>query len=105
MEMPPSPEENSDAVFAARMADIPRSFLREILKVATAPGMISLAGGCPTKTCFPLRRSEQRVIKFSGFTGRMFSSTAIRRACLNCASLLLTITGSEASIMYCQRIF
>jgi 2-aminoadipate transaminase len=43
-----------DEVFATRMLDIPRSFLREILKVAISPGMISFAGGLPNKDLFPL---------------------------------------------------
>jgi 2-aminoadipate transaminase len=43
-----------DSLFADRMADIPRSFLREILSVATQPGMISFAGGLPNKELFPV---------------------------------------------------
>jgi len=40
-------------IFAERMNNIPRSFIREILKTALEPGMISFAGGLPNKDLFP----------------------------------------------------
>lgn len=43
-----------EALFATRMMNIPRSFLREILKTALEPGMISFAGGLPNKELFPI---------------------------------------------------
>lgn len=43
-----------DAIFADRVTDVPRSFLREILKVALEPNMISFAGGLPSRELFPL---------------------------------------------------
>jgi 2-aminoadipate transaminase len=42
-----------ESVFANRMNNIPRSFLREILQVAREPGMISFAGGLPNQDLFP----------------------------------------------------
>jgi len=40
--------------FARRMEGVPRSFIREILKVAVSPNIISFAGGLPNKDLFPL---------------------------------------------------
>jgi 2-aminoadipate transaminase len=39
--------------FAARMSSIPKSFLREILKVTSNPDVISFAGGLPNPEYFP----------------------------------------------------
>ena len=41
-------------LFADRIADVPRSFIREILKVALDPTVISFAGGLPNREYFPL---------------------------------------------------
>lgn len=60
-------------VFAERTKNIPRSFIREILKVATAPGMISFAGGLPNKELFPaeaLRKAAEKV--FSQYSPDVF---------------------------------
>ncbi|MFV0436580.1 MAG: PLP-dependent aminotransferase family protein [Desulfopila sp.] len=40
--------------FAKRMAKVPRSFIREILKVSLDPQMINFAGGMPNKRYFPV---------------------------------------------------
>ncbi|MFW6034706.1 MAG: PLP-dependent aminotransferase family protein [Halothermotrichaceae bacterium] len=42
------------SLFAERMLDIPKSFIREILKVAVDPEIISFAGGLPNKELFPV---------------------------------------------------
>jgi len=43
-----------DKIFADRINDVPRSFIREILKVAQDPTVISFAGGLPNKDLFPV---------------------------------------------------
>jgi 2-aminoadipate transaminase len=43
-----------DNIFADRINDVPRSFIREILKVAQDPTVISFAGGLPNKDLFPV---------------------------------------------------
>ena len=43
-----------DNIFADRINDVPRSFIREILKVAQDPTLISFAGGLPNKDLFPV---------------------------------------------------
>ncbi len=48
-----------NALFADRINDVPRSFIREILKDALAPGTISFAGGLPNRDLFPLDAIER----------------------------------------------
>jgi 2-aminoadipate transaminase len=51
-------------LFADRIQDVPRSFIREILKVTTDKSMISFAGGLPNRQYFPLdelKESTNRV--------------------------------------------
>ena len=45
---------NYDKILAARTSNIKASAIRELLKVAANPGMISLAGGLPSPNSFPL---------------------------------------------------
>ena len=37
-----------DSIFSDRISDVPRSFIREILKVTENPEVISFAGGLPS---------------------------------------------------------
>ena len=41
-------------IFADRMNNVPKSFIREILKVIDDPEIISFAGGLPNKELFPI---------------------------------------------------
>jgi len=43
-----------DTFFAERITAVPRSFIREILKVSLDPEIISFAGGLPNKKYFPV---------------------------------------------------
>ncbi len=43
-----------DSIFSDRIADVPRSFIREILKVTLDPTIISFAGGLPNRQFFPV---------------------------------------------------
>jgi 2-aminoadipate transaminase len=43
-----------DSIFSDRIADVPRSFIREILKVTLDPTIISFAGGLPNRKLFPV---------------------------------------------------
>jgi len=56
-------------IFAARMHGVPRSFIREILKVSLDPTVISFAGGLPNPDFFPvqeIRRATERVFSKYG---------------------------------------
>ena len=46
-------------IFADRIQDVPRSFIREILKVTTDKSMISFAGGLPNRQYFPLDQLKE----------------------------------------------
>ncbi|RTZ95021.1 MAG: PLP-dependent aminotransferase family protein, partial [Deltaproteobacteria bacterium] len=43
-----------DTLFATRTRVMDASAIREILKVVSQPGMVSLAGGIPAPEAFPL---------------------------------------------------
>ena len=43
-----------DRHFSDRISNVPKSFIREILKVAADPSVISFAGGLPNKEYFPV---------------------------------------------------
>jgi 2-aminoadipate transaminase len=45
--------------FARRMSTVHRSFIREILKAAVDPGIISFAGGLPNPRFFPVRELQE----------------------------------------------
>jgi 2-aminoadipate transaminase len=42
-------------IFADRITDVPKSFIREILKVTLDPNIISFAGGLPNRELFPVQ--------------------------------------------------
>ncbi len=46
-------------LFSDRIMDVPKSFIREILKVAINPEIISFAGGLPNKNLFPVSGIQQ----------------------------------------------
>jgi len=59
----------ADRIFSDRITDVPRSFIREILKVALDPSVISFAGGLPNRDLFPveaLREAACRVFDAQG---------------------------------------
>ncbi len=56
-------------IFSDRIADVPRSFIREILKVALDRSVISFAGGLPNRELFPveeLRIAANKVFEVFG---------------------------------------
>jgi len=58
-----------DSLFSDRITDVPRSFIREILKVALDPSIISFAGGLPNRELFPvdaLREATNKVFDMHG---------------------------------------
>ena len=44
-----------DTLFADRIIDVPKSFIREILKITSDPTVISFAGGLPKRDLFPVQ--------------------------------------------------
>jgi 2-aminoadipate transaminase len=65
-------------VFADRMDRIPESFIREILKVATTPNVISFAGGLPNPITFPVDKmaaAAEKIITREGKTVFQYAPT------------------------------
>lgn len=68
----------SHDLLARRIAGVPASFIREILKVTEQPGIISFAGGLPNQALFPLeaiRRASDAVLTDDGYTALQYSTT------------------------------
>jgi 2-aminoadipate transaminase len=58
-----------DNSFSDRISDVPRSFIREILKVALDPSVISFAGGLPNRDLFPadeIKAATEKVFQIYG---------------------------------------
>jgi 2-aminoadipate transaminase len=58
-----------DNSFADRISDVPRSFIREILKVALDSTVISFAGGLPNRDLFPadeIKAATEKVFEIYG---------------------------------------
>ena len=52
-------ESKMDSIFSDRITDVPRSFIREILKVGLDPTVISFAGGLPNREFFPVEELRE----------------------------------------------
>jgi 2-aminoadipate transaminase len=59
-----------DRIFSDRITDVPRSFIREILKVALDPTVISFAGGLPNRELFPVAALKDATCKVFETHGR-----------------------------------
>jgi len=59
-----------DQIFSDRITDVPRSFIREILKVALDPTVISFAGGLPNRDLFPVAALKEATCKVFDAHGR-----------------------------------
>jgi 2-aminoadipate transaminase len=56
--------------FSERVQHIPKSFIREILKITAQPDVISFAGGLPNPASFPVEAIKQSTIKVLDADGR-----------------------------------
>jgi 2-aminoadipate transaminase len=64
--------------FADRMNQIPRSFVREILKVTTSSNIISFAGGLPHPQSFPVKNikiAASKILEQQGDVALQYSTT------------------------------
>ncbi|HEY6010961.1 MAG TPA: PLP-dependent aminotransferase family protein [Nitrospirota bacterium] len=59
-----------DSIFSDRITDVPRSFIREILKVTVDPSVISFAGGLPNRQLFPIEEIREATLKVFNNPGR-----------------------------------
>jgi len=65
-------------IFSDRISDVPRSFIREILKVTLDKSVISFAGGLPNRDLFPLeeiKAATARLLETSGKDVLQYSSS------------------------------
>lgn len=65
-------------VFADRINNVQKSFIREILKVTENPDVISFAGGLPNPLSFPIKEvqeASQRVLSENGNSVLQYSTT------------------------------
>jgi len=68
----------TNSLFADRISDVPKSFIREILKVAISPDIISFAGGLPNRDLFPvdqLQTASNKVFENAGKEAMQYSNT------------------------------
>lgn len=66
------------SIFSDRISDVPKSFIREILKVAVDEEVISFAGGLPNRDLFPvedLKRASELVFDKTGPSALQYSSS------------------------------
>jgi 2-aminoadipate transaminase len=66
------------SAFADRIADVPRSFIREILKVAVDRSVISFAGGLPNRDLFPveeIRAAADKVLRTAGADALQYANS------------------------------
>ncbi|HUX19791.1 MAG TPA: PLP-dependent aminotransferase family protein [Spirochaetia bacterium] len=67
-----------ERLFAQRVGSVPRSFIREILKVTSQPNVISFAGGLPNPELFPVeefRESANRILSNHGQAALQYTTT------------------------------
>jgi 2-aminoadipate transaminase len=57
-------------IFSDRISDVPRSFIREILKIAVDDSIISFAGGLPNRDLFPVEEIRQAAGKLLDEAGK-----------------------------------
>jgi 2-aminoadipate transaminase len=57
-------------IFSDRIADVPRSFIREILKLAVDESVISFAGGLPNRDLFPVEEIKKATVKLLDAEGK-----------------------------------
>ncbi|OHB80192.1 MAG: aspartate aminotransferase [Planctomycetes bacterium RBG_16_55_9] len=65
-------------LYAPRMSTVPKSFIREILKVTENPNVISFAGGLPNPRFFPVEaiaRAASDVLTEAGASALQYSTT------------------------------
>ena len=67
-----------EPIFSDRIADVPKSFIREILKVAINKNVISFAGGLPNRDLFPvedLQKATNNVFELYGSDSLQYSNS------------------------------
>ena len=108
-------------LFADRMSKIPRSFVREILKVTENPDIISFAGGLPNPISFPHKEiAEVAAVILANFSDEalQYASTEGYRPLRDCianryqtagldveSDNILMINGSQQGLDLIGKVF
>lgn len=108
-------------LFADRMNNVHKSFIREILKVTEDPNIISFAGGLPNPKSFPVKEIEEavsKVLKTNGEEVLQYSTTEgykplreyiaqryLKMGLKVDASEILITTGSQQGINLTGKVF
>jgi 2-aminoadipate transaminase len=114
-------EHKKETIFSERMNHIPRSFIREILKVTSQPEVISFAGGLPNPLSFPseeirdaaisvLTEDSSNVLQYAVSEGylplREFLAQRYRDNGIQVtADEILITNGSQQGLDLCGKIF
>lgn len=109
-----------DSIFSDRISDVPRSFIREILKVALQPSMISFAGGLPNRAFFPqaeliaatsevFQRQGRDIFQYSNSEGdlalrEMIAARYRRRGLEISTDSILVTSGSQQGLDLLAKI-
>ena len=59
-----------NSIFSDRISDVPRSFIRKILKVAIDHSVVSFAGGLPNRELFPVKELQAATNKVFEIAGK-----------------------------------
>ncbi|MBK8805485.1 MAG: PLP-dependent aminotransferase family protein [Bacteroidales bacterium] len=111
----------TNSLFADRISDVPKSFIREILKVTVSESIISFAGGLPNRDLFPtkaLQDASNFVFENAGSEILQYSTTegylplrkfiaeryALRGLEINPEDILIT-TGSQQGLDLLGKTF
>jgi len=113
--------ETIEPQFARRMAGVPRSFIREILKVAVSPDVISFAGGLPNKNLFPLEElhecadllmsgSDRNILQYANTEGYLplreqIAARYARKGLTVSAGDILITNGSQQGLDLLGKVF
>jgi DNA-binding transcriptional MocR family regulator len=82
-------------IFSDRISDVPRSFIREILKLAVDESVISFAGGLPNRDLFPVEEIKREQTNSLTKRAKISCSTAHQKAISNCGNGSPTGTGQS----------
>ncbi len=114
-------EHTSQTIFAERMQHIPRSFIREILKVTAQPDVISFAGGLPNPLSFPTEEIREAALCVLSEDGKNVLQYAVSEGYLPLREYLakrysekgisvqpdeiLITNGSQQGLDLCGKVF
>ncbi len=114
-------EHKNKTIFAERMNHIPKSFIREILKVTSQPEVISFAGGLPNPLSFPTEEIKNAAISVLSEDGGKVLQYAVSEGYLPLRELLskrykekgldvnpeeiLITNGSQQGLDLCGKVF